>query len=191
MRLEGRPGQGPSWIVAVLAFLLLLVVIQLVQGPSQPALSEQFAARPGAGDINVELPPVPTSLAALAQTTTARILGGQASAPLTGEGQNEVLRVRIDQISPEADTIRLQGTVTNISAAPLDISLDAFRFTDATNTVYSSSGSPATTLQPNQAAPIDITLPIANPTQLKLDITQPDTTPFTIVLLNTPATPAP
>lgn len=184
-----------SWLTALLIFLGIIVMIQVIErrGPDQEQLlQQQFAASPPAADAGtIEIPPIPTDMIALARTTTARLFSGQAGAPLNTVAQNEILRVRIDSIKSEGETLRLSGIITNIGRAPTTVSLDAFKFSDASGTVYASSGGPTTTLEPGQEAPLDITLPIANPTALKLEIEQPDQSKIELQLVNTPPAPTP
>lgn len=193
MRAFGnQPQRWPPWVTAILIFLVLIAVVQIV-GRTQPRqLQQTFAAAPpDANSGQIPLPPVPTDLVGLARTATARLRAGQAGAPLIREGQNESIRVRIDSITPEGENLRLVGSVANIGSAPVAVSLDSFKFIDGGGTTYASSGSPATTLEPRQEAPLDIQLPIKDPTQLKLDVEPPDQTTFELVLINTPAAPVP
>lgn len=193
MRVYGNT--PPKWspvLIAALIFIVLIIVIRLVGGQQEQVLQQRFAAAPpdpNAGQI--ALPPVPTILANLARTATARILGGQATAPINRSDENGALRVQIDAIEPENGTLKITGQVTNISAATIDISLDAFKFIDETGTVYASSGNAAQPLQAGQAAPLSITLPIATPQQLKLNVEQPGQPTIELTLLNTVPTPTP
>ncbi len=196
MRLTGgSDNRHPSWLIAVVVFVVLVAIVQLVsrQSTGQPnGLQQQFAASPPAANAGrIELPPVPTNLVGLARTTAARVLGGLSSAPLNTEGQNELLHVQITAIDPAEGGLRLTGSVTNISTGPVDVSLDNFKFRDGSGTVYASSGSPATTLQAGQTVPLDISLPIPATTQLTLDVEQIGQQPIRIILLNSAPTPAP
>ncbi|HEY0601934.1 MAG TPA: hypothetical protein VGD58_03440 [Herpetosiphonaceae bacterium] len=194
MRVQGnQQTHVGSWITALLIFLAIIVVIQFVErrSPAQEQLlQQQFAASPPAADAGqIEIPPIPTNMIALARTTTARLFSGQAGAPLNTVAENETLRVEIASIKSEGENLKLSGTITNIGGAPVTVSLDAFKFIDASGTVYASSGGPTTTLEPGQNAPLDITLPLANPTVLKLEVEQPNQSPIELQLVNTPPTP--
>jgi hypothetical protein len=196
MRVYGNPqNHGAHWLTAIIIFVVIVFAIQLIErrGPEQErTLQQQFAASPPAADAGtIPMPPLPTDMVALARTTTARLLGGQAGAPLNSVAQNETLQVRIDSIKSEGNTLRLSGSVANIGTAPAIVSLDAFKFSDASGTVYASSGGPTTTLEPGQQAPLDITLPIANPSVLRLEVEQPNQGKIELQLLNTPSTPTP
>lgn len=196
MRVQGnQENHVGSWITALLIFLGIIVAIQVIErrSPAQEQLlQQQFAASPPPADAGqIELPPIPTDMVALARTTTARLFSGQSGAPLNTVAQNETLRVEIASIKSEGENLKLSGTITNISRAPVTVSLDAFKFIDASGTVYASSGGPTTTLEPGQQAPLDITLPIANPTALKLEVEQPNQSKIELQLVNTPPTPTP
>lgn len=193
MRAFGdAPKRWPPWVTATLIFVVLIALVQIV-GRTQPQqLQQTFAAGPPDPDAGqITLPPVPTGLVELARTAAARISAGQAGTPLTQAGQNETLQVRIDSITPEGENLRLAGSVTNIGSAPIAISLDSFKFVDGGGTSYASSGSPATTLEPRQQAPLDITLPINNPAQLTLNVEPPGQGSFELVLINNVDAPTP
>jgi hypothetical protein len=196
MRAYGNSqNRGASWLTAIIIFIAIVFVIQLLErrGPDQErTLQQQFAASPPPADAGaIPMPPLPTDMVALARTTTARLLGGQAGAPLNSVAQNETLRVKIDSLKSEGNTLRLSGNVANIGTAPATVALDAFKFSDASGTVYASSGGPTTTLEPGQQAPLDITLPIANPSVLRLEVEQPNQGKIDLQLLNAPASPTP
>lgn len=193
MRAFGdAPKRWPPWVTATLIFVVLIAIVQIV-GRTQPQqLQQTFAAAPpdaNAGEL--PLPPVPTDLVGLARTAAARLSAGQAGAPLTPAGQNETLQVQLDSIRPEGESLRLTGTVSNIGSAPVTVSLDSFKFVDGSGTSYASSGSPATTLEPGQQAPLDITLPINNPSQLTLQVQPPGQGSFEMALINNVAAPTP
>lgn len=192
MRVHGNNNPGPPWLTALLIFIVLIFVVQVLGRTNSPRLQQQFAEQPSdpnAGQL--PLPAVPTGLADLARTTTARLLGGQPSAPLTREGRNDQIGVRIDTLEQQTEGLHLTGSITNLSAGPIEVSLDSFKFIDGSGTVYASSGSPSTTLPPQQQAPIDITLPLQNPSQLKLDVEQSGQPTIELLLIGTPPTPIP
>lgn len=194
MRTFGEQRGGPSWITALVIFVILIALMQLMSRstPQSQSLGEQFAASPPAADAGqIPVPPIPTDLIGLARTTTARLLGGRAGQPLSNADQNEALRVEIESLEPQEGQLRVRGHVTNISPQPLDLSLDVFKFVDETGTTYASTGSPSTTLPPDQRVPLDITLPLSNPRLLQLRVTQPELTPLELTLINTAPTPAP
>lgn len=194
MRLDGNSeNRLPVGLVAVVIFIVLLALVQLLNrqyATPTAGLQQQFAASPPAPNAGqIELPAIPTNLAGLARTTAARIMGGLASRPLDSTGRNAAMQVDITNIQPVDGGLHLTGSVTNISAAPLEVTLDSFKFTDAGGTVYASSGSPPTTLQARQTAPLDITLPVKDPSLLKLQVAQSGQEPIDMVLLNAGATP--
>jgi hypothetical protein len=178
---------GPSWVLALVIFVALVLLMRFVGGQQQGRLVEQFAPTSGGGSI--QLPPVPTEVIAFARTATARIMGGFATRPLAQEAGNGSLHVRIDELQPVDGGLRISGSVANIGAAPLDVSLDAFRFTDAAGTVYAAPAGTSASLAPGQNAPLEITLPVQNPAQLKLDVALPDQPPLELVLLNAQPSP--
>ncbi|WP_026370397.1 hypothetical protein [Kallotenue papyrolyticum] len=184
----------PSWRTALLIFLALIVVIQVMshRTGSETALQRHFAANsPAPGTGQITLPAVPTALLERARTTVERLLGGASGQALTPVGQNQALRVEITALEPQDGHLRVRGTVTNISAAPLELSLDAFKFSDERGTTYASHGSPSTALPPHQPVPLDITLPVDHPRFLRLQITSPGLDTIDMVLINAAPTPTP
>lgn len=178
----------------MLIFLALIVVIQVMsrQTGSESALQRHFAASsPAPGTGQLPLPAVPTALLERARTAVAQLVGGQAGQPLTTAGHNQALRVEITALEPQDGHLRVRGTVTNISPAPLQLSLDAFKFSDEHGTTYASNGSPATALPPQQPVPLDITLPVDQPRFLRLQITYPGLETIDMVLINAAPTPTP
>lgn len=185
--------RGPSWVLAVVAFVVLIVLVQLVGRQEPTKLQERFAATPASGQSgSLPLPPVPTNVVNFARTATARLLSGLSTAPVVSTGDNGIVRVEIASITPVDQGLKLAGTVTNISSGPVAVSLDAFKFTDASGTTYASSGSPSAELPAGQRTPIEITLPIGDPQHLALAVELPNQPRFEVVLLsNTTPTPTP
>jgi len=187
MRAYGKQSHGPSWITALLIFLGLLVLLQFFREPSSRRLEEQFAARPPAqGAAGLALPPLPSGVAGLARTAIARLGAGQPSRALTPIAQSSKVRVDITAIKPVTGGLEISGAATNTGSEPLPVSLAAFRFTDAAGTVYVAEGATQTILQPGQRVPLDLTLPIAEPGQLILDVVLPGEPPLHMILLQTP-----
>lgn len=192
MLIGHHRNRRPSWITAIITFVVLVAIVQIVGRQQPETLQQRFAAvTPEPGDGSFALPALPPNLAALAQTATSLVRGGQRTGPLEPLGRNDAIEVRIDQLVPADSGLQVIGSVTNISSTAVPISLDMFRFTDATGTVYSSSGSPSITVQPNGQAPLDLTLPIQNPTALHLTVSQPDHSQIDLILLQPAPSPSP
>ena len=184
--------QGPSWVVAIVIFLLLVLLLQLGRGgmgAGRP-LQQQFAASPPrAGTGRLVLPPLPSSVAGLARTAAARISSGGRAVALTPVAESSRLRVEITGIRAAEGGLRITGYATNTSAEALTLSLGAFRFTDGSGMVYASETDTATSLQSGQRVPRDLLLPIAEPRQLILDLELAGEAPLRMVLLQEPSDP--
>lgn len=185
----GRRSQGPSWVTAVVIFAVLLVALQLFRSrmPANRSLEQTFAASPpapGAGQL--ELPPLPSSVAELARTAAARIGAGNRAVPLTPVAESTRLRVEISGINAVNGGLHIAGFAVNTSAEPLVLSLSVFRFTDGSGMVYATENDAGTTLQPGQRVPLDLQLPVADPSQLILDVELPNDAPLRMVLLQDP-----
>jgi hypothetical protein len=188
MRVYGKPSQGPSWATALLIFVALLVALQFFRTPTNQGLEEQFAARPpapGAGQL--ALPPLPSAVADLARTAIERLRGGERGPVLTPVASSASLRVEIDAIEPVSGGYRVTGAATNTGTRSMALSLSAFRFTDAAGTLYVAEGAPETRLRVGQSVPLDMTLPIADPGQLILEVEVDGEEPLRMILLQSPA----
>lgn len=185
MRVQGKPARGPSWVVAIVAFMVLLVVLQAYrnQGRAQP-LTDRFASgRPSPASGGLSLPPLPSALAGLASTAVARLAGGHAVAALTPVAQNAALRVEIAPLEPVAQGLRIKGQALNVGTNALQLSLGNFRFVDDRGTVYTTENSAATTLTPGQRVPLDLTLPITQTQQLSLEVEMEGQPKINMILL--------
>ena len=187
MRAFGQNrSQGPSVLVAIAIFVGLLLAVQLFRDrvPDDTSLVQQFAARrPDPAVDGQVLPPLPSSVAGLARTTIARIGRGSAAPALTPVAEQGSLRVEIASLRKVDAGLRITGRVTNIGQAPVAVSLAPFRFSDGAGTVYAADNAAATTLQPGQQAPLDLTLPIEAPRQLVLDVQLEGQPPIRMVLM--------
>jgi hypothetical protein len=193
MRAYGHNhSHGPSWLVALAIFVGLLLLVQVFRGYSSGAerLEQQFAAeRPVPGSGRVELPALPTlpaSVSNLARTAAARIGAGSTGAALTPVAQSADLRVEIVGIRQALGGLQITGAATNTGQQPLPVSLADFRFTDGSGTVYAAENAAATTLEPGQRAPLDLTLPIQDPRQLTLEVQLAGQPPLQMVLIQSP-----
>jgi hypothetical protein len=178
--------QGPSWLVAIVIFAVLLIAVQMFRdrAPGTSALQEQFAAQPTpAGLSPIELPPLPEDIAGIARTALERLRAGAAAPALTPVAQSERLRVEIAGMEQVEAGLQITGSITNAGTDPLPVSLGAFQFTDGTGTTYAAQSDAATTLAPGQRAPLDLTLPIQHPDQLTLRVQLEAETPIEMVLL--------
>ena len=190
MRVYGHSrSRGPSWVLAIVIFLGLLVLLQLFRGAGSGAkpLTQQFAAKPpepGAGQW--ELPPLPSSVGDLARTAASRIHSGSTGPALTPVAQNPDLRIEINGIRQAPGGLRVMGSATNSGQRPLSISLADFRFADGTGTVYTAENAATTALEPGQRAPLDLTLPIQDARQLTLDVQVKGVPPLHMVLIQAP-----
>ena len=192
MRGYGKQAHGPSWLTAIIIFVGLLLALQLFrgQGPAGRRLEEQFAARPpAAGSGRLVLPPLPSSVAGLARTAAARIGAGGSAVALTPVAQGANLRVDIARIKATAGGLRITGAATNIGAQPLPVSLAAFRFRDGSGTLYTPESDAGTTLEAGGRVPLDLVLPIKDPSQLILDVVLEGEPPLRMILLQTPNAP--
>ena len=190
MRVHGHNGtQGPSWLLAVVIFVVLILLLQLFRdsSPGGRPLAQQFAAsRPEPGGVGPELPPLPSSVGNLARTAAARIGSGGTGAALTPVAQGGSLQVEITGIRESGGGLQISGSVVNQSQQPLPVTLAAFQFTDGTGTVYAAENAAATTLAPGQRAPLDLTLPVQDARQLTLAVEQEGQPPIHMVLKQDP-----
>jgi hypothetical protein len=155
--------------------------------PAARPLEQQFAASPPApGTGRLVLPPLPSSVADLARTAAARIGAGSRAAALTPVAESSRLRVEISGINAADGGLHISGFAFNMGDEPLVLSLNAFRFTDGSGMVYAAESDSGTSLQPGQRVPLDLQLPIADPSQLILDVELANEPPLRMVLLQDP-----
>lgn len=186
MRAYGHNSQGPSWLVAVVIFVVLLGVVQVFRGRTEgtSGLQRQFGAQPAPeGDGGIELPPLPENIAGMARTAMAQLQAGGAAPALTPVAQSKRLRVEITGLQQVEAGLKISGSIINAGAQPLPVSLSAFHFTDGSGTTYTAQGDATTTLEPGQRAPLDLTLPIQGAQQLTLNVQLEGETPIQMVLL--------
>lgn len=197
MRVQGKQSNGPSWIIGVVAFIVLLLIVQNTRTRTTQGrpLTQQFAARQPAPDAatsapetgsGFSLPPLPAGAANLARTAVSRLAGGEQIAALTPMAEAGSLRVEIPQLNPTANGLQISGNVINVGTTALEVSLKSFRFTDETGTVFAAENGASTTLNPGQRAPLDLTLPITNPRQLTLEVELPNQPKLNLILLQAP-----
>ena len=122
----------------------------------------------------------------MARTAAARIRTGSPGPALTPVAQGTDLRLEITGIRKTASGLRITGVATNVGAQQLPVTLAAFRFSDDTGTVYAPESAAATTLDPGQRAPLDLTLPVEDPRQLTLDVRLEGQPPLRMVLIHSP-----
>jgi hypothetical protein len=125
-------------------------------------------------------------VAGLARTAIARLGAGNRAAALTPVATSSRLRVEITGIKAADGGLHITGYAFNTSAEPLVLSLGAFKFTDGSGMVYAAENDAGTSLQPGQRVPLDLLLPIADPSRLVLDLELADEPPLRMVLLQDP-----
>ncbi len=155
MRVYGHnQSQGPSWLIAIVVFVLLIGAVQVFRDRTggSSALQQRFAAQPASEGVpRIDLPPLPEDIAGIARTALARLQSGAPAPALTPVAQNQRLRVEITGIQQVEAGLKISGTISNTGSQPLPVSLNAFQFTDGTGTIYTAQGDAATTLHPHSA----------------------------------------
>ena len=72
----------------------------------------------------------------------------------------------------------MRGELKNIADQPLDVPATAFSFRDSAGIAYTLGGSGATTVQPGQTAPFDLSVPLPAERGLTLIVTLPPDPPI-------------
>jgi len=178
--ISGR-STGPSpivWGLFIGLGLIVLISMRACSPDSEQTLRSRFAATSAtqeaqqiAGTPAISLP---EPIQSLGQTTVARFQGGQAVVPSSPTVADTTLKVDIQSIQQIDGGLQIKGLVTNVGKTSLRVPLSAFRFTDQNGTVYASQGDAAATLPPGDKTPLDLTLPIENPTSLQMVVDIPD-----------------
>jgi hypothetical protein len=179
----------PFWVWGALVALVLIVVsARGVPGVDNPALRQRFVTRPADPNAPTAVPVVDFSqlsaeAQALVQAARERLRQGGSALALTPVAIGQRLRVEVAGVQPSGGGVRVTGTVTNISAAPLDVPVRAFQLRDSTGAVYASNAAGVVTLAPGASTPLDLTVPLPAGRGLHLVVVLPPDPPLDQVLL--------
>ena len=184
---DNRP-MFPAWLGGVLLALLLILISTQGGGVNSAALVRRFAPDPNAPPPapfqlpQVSLPSLPEGMQRTLTGLRDRLAGGQAIPALTPVASGPRVRIEVREIKRSGDQVKVSGTVSNISDAPLEIGLSAFSFRDSAGITYAASGA-STTLRPGQSTALDLALPLPEGRGLTLVVTLPPDPPIEQVLV--------
>ena len=185
----------PFWLAGVLLALLLIVVSARGRiTPQNDALRDQFRPRPtepGAPTAAplLDLSQLPAEVRALAGNLRERFQRGASVPALTPVAASARLRVQVAGVVSSASGVRVSGTVTNISGAPLAVPVRAFELRDSAGGVYASGATGTISLAPDATTPLDVTVPLPAGRGLVLRVLLPPDPPLEQVLLVAAGTP--
>ena len=130
----------------------------------------------------IDLSRLPEGVRRTVASLRDRFSGGQGVPALTPIASGPRLRVEVHEVKRNGEQVRVSGVVSNISAAALDLPIDAFVFRDSAGVTYAASGR-GTTLQPGQSTNLDLTVPLPQGRGLTLVVTLPPDPPIEQILV--------
>jgi hypothetical protein len=178
----------PIWVGGILLGILLILLSTRGGDLNSMALERRFAPDPNAPKPapfqlpQVSLPSLPAGMQQTLIDLRDRFALGQAIPALTPVASGPRVRIEVGEIKRNGEQVKISGTVTNISNAPLEIGLSAFSFRDSVGVSYAASGA-STTLRPGQSTALDLALPLPQSRGLTLVITLPPDPPIEQVLM--------
>jgi hypothetical protein len=178
----------PIWISGILLGLLLILLSTRDGGVNSAELARRFAPDPNAPTPapfqlpQVSLPALPEGMQRTLTDLRDRLAGGQAIPALTPVASGPRIRLEVREIKRTGEQVKISGTVTNISDAPLEIGLNAFSFRDSAGVTYAASGA-STMLRPGQSTALDLGLPLPEGRGLTLIVMLPPDPPLEQVLV--------
>src|SRR5262245_24382960 len=178
----------PAWFGGILLGLLLILISTQGGGVNSAALVRRFAPDPNAPPPasfqlpQVNLPSLPEGMQRTLIGLRDRLAGGQAIPALTPVASGPRVRIEVREIKRSGEQVKVSGTVSNISNAPLEIGLSAFSFRDSAGVPYAASGA-STTLRPGQSTALDLALPLPEHRGFTLVVTLPPDPPIEQVLV--------
>jgi hypothetical protein len=184
---DNRPNL-PAWIGGILLALALIVISTRGGGVNSAVLIRRFAPDPNAPTWaplqlpKIDLSSLPEGVRQTVGSLRDRFAGGEAVPALTPIASGPRLRVEVREVARGGEQVRVSGTVSNISAAALELPIDAFVFRDSAGVTYAASGRGAT-LQPGQSTTLDLTVPLPEGRGLTLVVTVPPDPPTEQILV--------
>jgi hypothetical protein len=187
---------GPIWIWGIL--LALLLILLSTRGrftPEESALQQQFAPQPtvpGATPApalpQFDLEGVSPGVAETVQDLWQGLAGGGQMPALTPMAENKRLRVEVNAIQRQGNTVQLRGQITNISSAEVAVPLSAFILRDTRGTSYTAAAGRTVQLAPGESTPLDLTVPLPEDRGLTLMLNLPPDPAVEQILLVNPHT---
>jgi hypothetical protein len=180
------------FLLGGLLLALVLIGTFLFNPPNQSVLSRTFTAQapdprqPTLAPFElpqVSLPELPADAQATIAEMKEKLAKGQAIPALTPEATGTNLQVSIRDVRRNGQQIGVRGSVKNIGNEAIDITPGAFVFRDSLGVTYSTEGSGATTLQPGQQTPFDLTVPLPDGRGLTLIVDIPPYAPLEQILV--------
>jgi hypothetical protein len=178
----------PVWLGGILLGLLLILFSTQGGGINSAALVRRFAPDPNAPTSapfqlpQVNLPSLPEGMQRTLTGLRDSLAGGRAIPALTPVASGPRVRIEVREIKRSGEQVKVSGTVSNISDAPLEIGLSAFSFRDSAGVTYAASGA-STTLRPGQSTALDLSLPLPEQRGFTLIVTLPPDPPIEQILV--------
>jgi hypothetical protein len=154
----------PIWVWGALVALALIIISSRGQLVGNPALSQHFAMQPtpvGGGQLpDLGIAGLAPGLQEQARSLWRQIGLGSSGAPLEPVATTPRLRVEVRELRPDGSSLKVLGSVTNISAAEVKVPISAFELRDSAGSSYIAGGGASATLRPGESTPLELTVPL-------------------------------
>lgn len=191
--MESQRNSVPFWLIGVIVALVLILVGQRLSGAgANPVLVDTF--RPAPTDASaptppgfqlpqVNLPQLPPDAQKALENVRDRFASGQAVPALTPKATGVRASVEVKEVKRAGGNVQVRGNINNIADQPLQVPASAFTFRDSAGVSYTLGGNASTTVQPNQSAPFDLSVPLPEGRGITLIVTLPPDPPIQQTLI--------
>lgn len=178
--------QIPFWLIGVVVAVLLILVGQQISGMGgNQELTKTFEQNPAANPAppgfelpKVDLPSLPPEVQQAVQAAQEKLNIGETVPALTPVATGIRVSVNVSAVKRSGGNVQVRGELKNIADQSLDVPATAFSFRDSAGIAYTLGGSGATTVQPGQTAPFDLSVPLPAGRGLTLIVTLPPDPPI-------------
>ncbi|NTW00429.1 MAG: hypothetical protein HGA19_03880 [Oscillochloris sp.] len=155
---------APIWVWGALVALVLIVISNLGQPAGNPALIQHFILQPTPVGI-IQLPDLDFSglapeLQAQARQLWQQIGIGGSGTPIQPVATTPRLRIEVHELRSSSGSLRVIGSITNISSADVNVPISAFELRDSVGASYIAGGGASATLRPGDSTPLELTVPL-------------------------------
>jgi hypothetical protein len=154
----------PIWAWGALVGLALIILSSRSGLFENPALSQHFALQPTpAGGVSIPdlgIGGLAPDVQDAARKLWRQIGLGGSGAPIEPVATTPRVRVEVRELRPASGSLKVIGSVTNISAADVQVPISAFELRDSAGASYVAGGGASATLRPGESTPLELTVPL-------------------------------
>lgn len=155
----------PIWGWGAIVGLILIVLSSRGHMFENPNLRQHFALQPtpaGGGQLPAlgGIGTLPPSAQDAARKLWRQIGLGDSGAPIEPVSIMPRVRVEVRELRPAEGSLKVVGSVTNTSAADVQVPISAFELRDSAGASYIAGGGASATLRPGESTPLELTVPL-------------------------------